>query len=66
MFKITIPYTLNLDLGNSPDVVTDVLDRGIGVSEFELQLSYYIHFLTNTLGIDMNSLIQQLWGYWNH
>ena len=33
------------------------MDCGIVVSEFELQLRYYVHFQTNTLGKDMNPLI---------
>ena len=32
------------------------LDYGIVVSEFELQLRYYVHFRTNTLGKGMNPL----------
>ena len=30
---------------------------GIAVNEFELQSLYYVHFLTNNLGIGMNPLI---------
>ena len=33
------------------------MDCGIGVSEFEFQLHYYVHFQTNTLGKGMNPLI---------
>ena len=33
------------------------IDGGIVVSEFELQSFYSFHFLTNTLGKGMNSLI---------
>ena len=33
-------------------IVCEIVTR-----EFELQLRYYIHFRTNTLGKDMNSLI---------
>ena len=33
------------------------MDCGFVVSEFELQLCYYIHFRTNTLGKGMNFLI---------
>ena len=33
------------------------LDCGIVVREFELQLRYYIHFRTNTLGKGMNPFI---------
>ena len=35
------------------------LDCGIVVSEFELQLHYYVHFRTNTHGKDMKPLILQ-------
>ena len=38
-------------------VMIKVLDCGIVVSEFELQLHYYVHFRTNTLGKGMNPLI---------
>ena len=34
-----------------------MLDYNIVVSEFELQLCYYIHFWTNTLGKGMNPFI---------
>ena len=34
-----------------------VLDYGLEVSEFELQLLYYVYFLTNTLDKGMNSCI---------
>ena len=30
-------------------VVANMLEGDIGISEFEFQLSYYIHFWTNTL-----------------
>ena len=33
------------------------MDYGIVVSEFKLQLRYYVHFWTNTLGKGMNPLI---------
>ena len=35
-------------------IMVEVLDCRIVVSEFELQLRYYIHFRTNTLGKGMN------------
>ena len=34
-----------------------VMDCGIVVSEFVLQSPYYVHFLANTLGKGMNSLV---------
>ena len=34
---------------------------GGGVSEFELQLVFYVHIWTNTLGKGMNPLIPQQW-----
>ena len=39
-----------------------VLDCGHEVSEFELQLRYYIHFRTNTLGKDMKTLYPRIYG----
>ena len=47
----------NLFRGNPRDVVANVPDWDIIVSEFELQSSYYVHFWINTLGKDMNPLI---------
>ena len=40
-----------------PDVMVKAMDGGIVVSEFELQLRYYVHFRVNTLGKGMNLLI---------
>ena len=39
------------------DIMVKVLNYGLKVNEFKLQLHYYIHFQTNTLGRDMNTLI---------
>ena len=38
-------------------VMVKVMDCGIVVSEFKLQLRYYVHFRANTLGKGMNTLI---------
>ena len=38
-------------------VMVKAMDCGIVVSEFELQLRYYVHFRANTLGKSMNPLI---------
>ena len=38
-------------------VMVKVMDFGIVVSEFILQLRYYVHFSANTLGKGMNPLI---------
>ena len=38
-------------------VMVKAMDFGTVVSEFELQLHYYVHFRTNTLGKGMNPLI---------
>ena len=38
-------------------VMTKALDYGIVINEFELQLHYYVHFRTNTLGKGMDTLI---------
>ena len=46
------------DHGGCPrGVMVKALDCRIAVSEFELQLRYYVHFRTNTLGKGMNLLI---------
>ena len=37
--------------------MTKVLDYGLKVSKFQLQLCYYIHFQTNPFGKGMNPLI---------
>ena len=39
------------------------MDCGIVVSEFELQLRYYIHFRTHTIGKDIKQLILPTIGY---
>ena len=33
------------------------MDLDIVISDFELKSRYYVYFRTNTIGIDMNSLI---------
>ena len=38
-------------------IIVKALDSGIVVSEFELQLLYYVDFRTNTFGKGMDSLI---------
>ena len=38
-------------------VMVKAMDCGIVVSEFVLQLQYYVHFRANTLGKGMNPLI---------
>ena len=43
-------------------VMVKALDCGIVVSELKLQLPYYFHFRTNTLGKGMNSLILTVMG----
>ena len=47
-------------MGDLHRVEANVLDCDIGVSEFELQSHYYVHFRTNTLGKGMNLLISPL------
>ena len=50
-------------------VMNKMLKFGLEVSEFELQLYYYIHFWTNILGKGMNPLVSpppQLWVKWYH
>ena len=51
-----------LSVGCPRDVMVKALDYRIVVSEFELQLCYYVHFRTNTLGKGMNSLILPVMG----
>ncbi len=38
-------------------VVSNMVDCDIVVSEFKLQLRYYVHFRTNTLEKSMNTVI---------
>ena len=38
-------------------VMVKAMDCGIGVSEFEFMLRYYVHFRTNTLGKGMSPLV---------
>ena len=38
-------------------IIATMLDCGLELSDFELQLRYYVHFQTNTLGKCMNNLI---------
>ena len=49
--------------GGPRGVMVKAMDCGIVVSEFVLQLRYYVHFQANTLGKGMNHLILllQLW-----
>ena len=42
---------------NPHSMMAKVLDCGLEVSKFKLQLCYYIHFQTNTLGKGKYSLI---------
>ena len=37
--------------------MVNAIDSGIVISEFVLQLRYYVHFRANTLGKGMNPLI---------
>ena len=43
-------------------IVANVLEFNIVISEFELQLRYYVHFGTNALGKGMNPLIHSYLG----
>ena len=51
------PTILYLWINSSRGVMVKAMDCGIGVSEFELQSCYCVHFCTNTLGKGMNPLI---------
>ena len=43
-------------------IIVKAMDCGIVVSEFVLQLRYYVHFRANTLGKGMNPLILPAYG----
>ena len=38
-------------------VMVKAMDSGIVVSEFELQLRYYVYFWTNTLGLNSTTTV---------
>ena len=61
LYKSNIQYFLR-EWGCPRDVMVNALDYGIVMSEFELQLRYYVHFRTNTLGKGMNPLILSVMG----
>ena len=46
-------------------VMIKAVDCGVAVSEFELQLRYYVYFRTNTVGKDMNPLSSQLYHHYS-
>ena len=50
-----------LTRGRIYDVVANVMDCDVRVSEFELQTPYYVQFQTYTLWKSMNPLIPKLW-----
>ena len=61
VFMVTGVYNIN-DYANNirgcpRDVMVKAMDCGIVVSEFVLQLCYYVHFRANTFGKGMNALI---------
>ena len=59
----TIKYQcLKFIVRNPRDVVANMFDSNIGVSEFQLQPCYYVHLQTNTLGKGMNLLIPPAMG----
>ena len=52
-----IVYLKSYNCGENPRaVVVNVLDCNIVVSEFELKSCYYIHFRTNSLKKDKDSI----------
>ena len=61
MFVHISKKRFNVTHNNTRDCLRDVMvramDCGIVLSEFELQLRYYVHFRANTLGKGMNPLI---------
>ena len=61
--KETKPKQTNQNKRACPrGVMVKVMDCGIIISKFILQLRYYIHFRANTLGKGMNPLILQAMG----
>ena len=52
-----IPKIQKMARGCPRSVMVKAMDCGIIVSEFVLQLRYYVHFQANTLGKGMNPLI---------
>ena len=46
--------------GSPPDVVDNLLDCDIVVSEFDLQSFYYAQFQTNTFGKGMKPVFMQI------
>ena len=54
---IYLSIYLSIYQGSPYNVVANVLDCNIIVSEFKLHLHYYVHFWTNTLGKDMKPFI---------
>ena len=63
-FRIILEYILQIksDRWIPSSVMAKVLDCGLTISEFELQLYYYTHLQTNTLVKGMNSFILQAMG----
>ena len=58
LWYITFSDKINIKTRGIPlSEEANVLDSDIVVSKFKLQLGYYVHFWTNTLGKGMNSLI---------
>ena len=57
MCIMNIYVCIHMCRGCPHGVLVKAMDYGIVVSEFILQLRYYIHFQANTLGKGMNPLI---------
>ena len=55
---------LELNTPQTLGVMVNVLDCDLEVGEFELQLRFYVHFWTNTLGKDVNPLISPIMVGW--
>ena len=55
---------VTMPVGGPRSVMVKAMDYKIVVSEFELQLHYYIHFQANTFGKGMNPLILPAMGGW--
>ena len=61
--KLFLKQIICIQLHGSPyGVVANVLDCNYVVSEFKLQVHYYVHFQSNILGKGMNSFTAPVMG----
>ena len=62
IIRMHVYFFSNIGKRSHCGVMVKGLDCEIVVCEFEIQLRYYLHFQTNTLGKDMSSLILSAMG----